>query len=310
MVDSKKVIAVVVTYNRKELLKEAIEALLMQSYKNLEILVVDNASTDGTKEMITKNYTEKGIHYYNTNNNIGGAGGFNYGISIAMNLGCDYLWLMDDDTIAENDSLDNLISAASVLNDDFGFLSSYVKYTDGTFCLMNRQRVDRFDWINDCDLLDNGLLRLERATFVSFFVRSEVVKNVGLPIKEFFIWGDDTEYSYRISKKYKSYFVKDSIVVHKMKNNLNTNNKSLLEDESERVERYYYNFRNKFYISKKNGTTDIIKNILQFIQINILLLLKCKKKKWSKIGFIWKGFVSGVFFNPKIEYKYNIKLEG
>ena len=50
--NEKKVIAVVVTYNRKELLKEAIEALLNQEYNNCDVLIVDNASTDGTREYI------------------------------------------------------------------------------------------------------------------------------------------------------------------------------------------------------------------------------------------------------------------
>ncbi len=105
----KKVIAVVVTYNRKELLKECIEALINQDYKNCEILIVDNASTDGTKEFIEKYIKDSKIIYKNTGSNLGGAGGFNYGIRKACELGCDFVWVMDDDWIVKKDTLTKLL---------------------------------------------------------------------------------------------------------------------------------------------------------------------------------------------------------
>ena len=71
-----KIIALVVTYNRKALLKENIEALLAQDYSNFDILIVDNASTDGTKEFMEKYKENKRIKYENTGANLGGAGGF------------------------------------------------------------------------------------------------------------------------------------------------------------------------------------------------------------------------------------------
>ena len=90
-----KVVAVVVTYNRKELLKECIEALIKQEYNDCEILIVDNASTDGTKDYINQYIKENKIIYKNTGSNLGGAGGFNYGMKEACKLGCDYIWNMD-----------------------------------------------------------------------------------------------------------------------------------------------------------------------------------------------------------------------
>lgn len=68
-----KVIAVIVTYNRKELLKESIEALINQKYENCNILVIDNNSTDGTKDYIKKFIEEEKIMYENTGENLGGA---------------------------------------------------------------------------------------------------------------------------------------------------------------------------------------------------------------------------------------------
>lgn len=69
-----KVVAVVVTYNRKELLKECIEALLNKSSKKCDVLVIDNNSNDGTYEYIKKYIDDKKIIYKNTGENLGGAG--------------------------------------------------------------------------------------------------------------------------------------------------------------------------------------------------------------------------------------------
>ncbi|WP_295266446.1 glycosyltransferase, partial [Veillonella sp.] len=93
------VVAIVVTYNRLELLKECIQALQSQSLA-LDILVVDNNSNDGTRGYIEKlALTNKNIIYKNTGENLGGAGGFNFGLKIAAKMDYEYVWIMDDDCI-------------------------------------------------------------------------------------------------------------------------------------------------------------------------------------------------------------------
>ena len=90
----KKVVAVVVTYNRLNLLKKCIYALERQMYE-CEIIVIDNASTDDTAKWM-QSYTKnkQNIQYFNTGTNLGGAGGFNYGIKMAVELGYEHVWMM------------------------------------------------------------------------------------------------------------------------------------------------------------------------------------------------------------------------
>ena len=83
-----KIVALVVTYNRKQLLKENIEALLNQNNNEFDILIVDNASTDGTEELV-KSFENNRIIYENTGANLGGAGGFNYGVKMSIEKGYD-----------------------------------------------------------------------------------------------------------------------------------------------------------------------------------------------------------------------------
>jgi len=215
--ENKKVIAVIVTYNRKELLKEAIEALLNQNYKNCDILIVDNASTDGTQEYISNLLKNNRVIYKNTGANLGGAGGFNYGIKEACEIGCDFVWVMDDDCIVHNDTLEKFIEADMELNGNYGYLSSKVLWKDGKVCKMNVQRKTLTKNVIN---FNEKLQEICMASFVSLFIKTEIVAELGLPIKDFFIWTDDWEYTRRISKKYKCYLVTDSIVTHKSKNNI------------------------------------------------------------------------------------------
>lgn len=298
MEDNRKVIAVVVTYNRKELLKEAIEALLNQEYNNCEVLVVDNASTDGTREYIDELLKDTRVHYENTGANLGGAGGFNYGMKKAYELGYEYIWIMDDDTIPYKESLLEIMNADTVLQGKYGYLSSIALWKDGTPCKMNRQKLCK-DWYDEAQFLNKSLVRTYYSTFVSFFIKASVIKEIGLPIKEFFIWGDDVEYSNRISKKYNCYIVGNSQVLHSTNNNEGSN---IAKDDEKRIPRYKFAYRNEMYIAKKNGIKGICRQFAKIILHIFRVLIKSKGYRLRKIGIILGSSFKGIFFNPKVEY--------
>ena len=112
-----RVAGVIVTYNRKKLLLESIEAMLHQTKSDcLDIIVVDNNSSDGTVVALDKYIRSNEIIYRNTGANLGGAGGFQYGIRYAVESGYDYIWLMDDDCIPSENALEELLRADMELN--------------------------------------------------------------------------------------------------------------------------------------------------------------------------------------------------
>lgn len=292
----KQVACVVVTYNRKELLKECIEALKKQSYENLKILIIDNASTDGTKEEV-KDYLDERVLYFNTGENLGGAGGFNFGMKCALRENADYIWLMDDDAIVKENTLNELLDFAKSINDDFGFLSSHVLWTDGSNCQMNLQKISLSKKLKDFKKPQ----KIKHASFVSFFVKSEVVEDLGLPIKEFFIWGDDWEYSSRISKKYNCYYVPSSEIIHKCASNIGSN---LVCDVKERVPRYFYAYRNEGYLYRREGLKGKLYNFLK----RTLHKFKIRKSKVAdkkeRLKILKDGYKASKTFNPRIEYMY------
>ena len=293
--NTKKVIAVIVTYNRKELLKESINALLKQNYKNLRILIIDNNSTDGTKEHISEELKNENVIYENTGENLGGAGGFNYGMKLAANMDCDYVWIMDDDCIVHKDSLEELMKEDERLDGNYGFLSSKVLWKDGSICKMNRQRKSMVGFIRD---FKEDVIPIEMATFVSLLFKASVVKDVGLPIKDFFIWTDDLEYTRRISLKYKCYLVGKSIVTHKSKENYGAN---IVKDSPERLGRYKYAYRNEVYLYRREGIKGMIYVHLRNIYTYLRILLLKNENKLEKIKIVNQSTKEGKKFNPKIE---------
>jgi len=297
----KKTVAVVVTYNRKDLLINCINCILNQTSGNPDVLVIDNNSTDGTPEIIKEKYVDDSrVIYINTGANLGGAGGFSFGINKAANMGYDYLWIMDDDTFACKTALEELIKAANLLDDDFGFLSSYVKWTNDGPCIMNLPRV-KIEWyFGDIDKqFGNRMIMVESSSFVSMFVKTSTVKEVGLPIKEFFIWADDVEYALRISNRYNSYFVYQSQVVHAIK--ANTGPHIVSDQDESRMGRYVYLYRNKHYIARHKSMRA---RMSYWIEVNSTvwkIMRSSSKKKMKRIGIVYRGYIKGLFFNPKIE---------
>ncbi|OFI45909.1 glycosyl transferase [Floricoccus penangensis] len=286
-------IAVVVTYNKLELLRECIEALESQTIKLNKLVVLDNASTDSTKDYLLSKKSDNFIPIF-SEENLGGAGGFNLAIKEAMRYESDNIWIMDDDTIVKNDAHEKLINKAKFLQGDYGFLASNVLWVDNQPCLMNIPAVAR-KWNSKAI---NEIIEIKSSSFVSLFVNTKSIKQVGYPIKEFFIWGDDVEYTERISKVYPSYFVADSVAIHKMASNATVD--IMIEDKG-RVPRYFYDIRNKFYRAKKEGSKAVVKYIFKTHLLILKILFSSTNNKILKIKTIYKGFLSGIYFNPKIE---------
>lgn len=291
------VAVIIVTYNRKNLLIECIDSLLKQeTTASLDIYIIDNASTDGTKESV-RDYIDKGtILYFNTGLNLGGAGGFEFGVRQAAKGSYDYIWIMDDDTIPTHTALKELLNTAAHIG-SFGFLSSHALWTDGSICTMNVQRKDILRKLN-LEEFKKKLIPVEYATFVSLFVPMSVVKEVGAPIGEFFIWGDDWEYTRRISKKYKSYVVTDSKVIHKTATNIGCD---ISNDIPERIRRYKYGFRNMAFIRRQEGLKGRIYRWLNVAKNTMKVILKSKSAKKERLRIIYCGVKEGLSFNPQIK---------
>ena len=295
MSNSKSITAVVVTYNRLKMLQECIPALLTQSQQLNKLVVVNNHSNDGTEEYLM-DIDDKRLLVFNLDDNLGGAGGFEFGIKQAVeHADSDYIWFMDDDTIPTENASTNLLIAAHKLNDEFGFLCSNVRWTDGSSTNIPKVH-DKWP-----EKVLYNLIRVTEATFVSVMVKRESIIEFGLPGADFVIWGDDTEYTVRLSQKSASYFVEDSIVQHKTVNNLA--NDTLEEIAVNRINRYYYMYRNLIYITRKyQGSVKMWKRVLGNAKDYFKVLFKAHDNRFKRSNAILKGTLSGLIFHPSIKF--------
>lgn len=294
----KKVAAILVTYNRLELLRESIKSLENQRQPVNHIIIINNNSSDGTEIYLEKYDKNPKYIIINSNINLGGAGGFNLGIKKAFSMtDDDYFWIMDDDTIPEKDALQHLLDTANFVDDDFGYLCSNVHWIDGT--ASNIPKVNN-NWTN---LATRGIIETSEATFVSIFVTRQAVNEVGFPISDIFIWGDDTEYTLRLSNYKKSYFVINSLVLHKSKQK--TVNLTIVTDDSERLPRYYYLVRNGMYIRKKYYHDSLFKLTIRYIRVAYNVFKESNNRRLKRFQILLKGYFAGVKFNPKIERVVN-----
>ena len=285
------VAAVVVTYNRKAILAKCIEKLQAQT-KELDILIIDNASTDGTASLFDKRINN--INYYNTGRNLGGAGGFSFGIKKAVELGYKYLWILDDDTLPTPTALEKLLKKDEELNGEYGFLSSKVLWKDESICTMNIQKVTKWRQLKKFD--DESTIQY--ASFVSLFMKAMTVRKVGLPYKDFFIWADDWEYTRRISKTEKCYFVPESIVHHWCNSNVGAN---IITAEADRMDRFKYMYRNDVVMYRQDGFEGWLYLTIRNIVHRIRIITK-STNKFEKLALISESNKEGKVFFPKIDF--------
>lgn len=265
--------SITVTYNRRELLRKNICLLLKQTVQLSKIYIIDNCSTDGTyeyiKDLIDNNAK---IKYIRLNENLGGSGGFYEGIKHACGEKHNFLWGMDDDAFPETNALEELITA--------------YKEIDKECCLWSNCHKEMFD---------NNIKKVSYWMFVGFFMPISIVEKVGLPRKDFFIYHDDTEYSYRIIKKgFDIYKIKKSIIDHKDMSNRDVYNKNILGLNIQLAKmddwRIYYLIRNGILRYKCN---DVNKYKHIFIEEPKRLIKICLiNRSQFKIGF--KGYLDGI----------------
>lgn len=290
-----KVAAVVVTYNRKELLVRNIAALMKQTKReSLDILIIDNASTDGTKERIQPSIDSHDIIYLNTGANLGGAGGFHFGMKYAVEQGYQWIWLMDDDSIPTPTALEAFLEKDNEFNGNYGFLSGKVLWKDHTICTMNIQKETKWKRIREFDKEKP----VQYASFVSLFLKSDSVRKMGLPYKEFFIWADDWEYTRRISRKYPCYYIPTSIVNHLCASNVGAD---IVSAPKDRIDRFNYMYRNDVVLYRQDGFEGKLYLTIRNLVHRGKIILKSDNKK-QKLSIIQKGNKAGKRFFPQIDY--------
>lgn len=276
------IIAIVVTYNRFELLTKVIEGLRSQTVKPDTILVINNGSTDGTNQWLSEQQDIVTVHQGNT----GASGGFHRGIKEANSLGAEWTWIMDDDVIPDDKCLEKLM--------EIGLTGKRIitpqRYQDNipfrpepVHC--NFSNPFRSLWVrhpNDSDYV-NGIAEVECGTFEGPLIHTSVFEKVGFPDKEFFIFADDTEFFERCWRNGFSTFIVSDAKLHRM---------IPFVSNDTPVWKRYYEIRNVTVLDIRFGNYFV--KVLRPLFYTVKMLLRAKSLyEFKSIIIGWYHGVSG-----------------
>ncbi|MCR2823993.1 glycosyltransferase [Microbacterium sp. zg.Y909] len=291
------VAAVVVTFNRLEKLRRVLASIAAQTHPVERLIVVDNASTDGTGDYLASLQLPVPVDVVSMPTNAGGAGGFAAGMERGYAAGADHVWIMDDDCYPEPTALAALVGgfddAVAELGADVPFACSVVTFTDGTICEMNNP-VPTWDWGR---LLVRGQrnVMVTTCSFVSVLIPRWAIAEYGLPYAEYFIWFDDREYTLRLSARCPGVQVLDSVVVHDMGDNKGVNF-SMVTAAS--LWKFAYGVRNEASYQLHH------RSLLYFLEFGARLFVSLHRGRVPlRLRLtLARKWLSGITFNPSIRY--------
>lgn len=290
------IVAVVVTYNRLELLKRNLSCLRGQSIALSRIVIVNNGSTDGTGKWLDEQSDITVIHQ----SNVGGSGGFYTGMEYAVSLKSDWIWCMDDDVFPQPDCLERLLEHES--RKEVGIMAPR-RLMEGRIYTNDFLS---FDLTRPFSSMYTGRLakmqvdmpvEIAGTAFEGLFVRREVVERIGLPNKDLFIFCDDTDYCLRtIAAGYKILYVPAAL----MDKQKFFSNDSWSERNKKKKWKRFYQIRNSSYLNHHYGRNWAVRylrgfnGVIGYICIAFFTIPFSKGYRWSDIPVLWQAYLDGI----------------
>lgn len=321
---------VVVTYNRKKLLIECLDAILAGTRLPDKIILVDNGSIDNTPEFLKEEGYLKNspIDYIRLPENTGGAGGFYAGVKYGYEAGYDWLWLMDDDAAPEADALEKLSKylyepdvsalanlkldlAGEILHPHLGFFNRQNNQNDFDFDIEIHKKVE------ENLIKSHRVLEIAFSSFVGLMVSKKAIEKVGFPDRKFFIRGDDLEYCLRLSTAGKILLITNSIILHKEASDRTEVLKSFFGKTSyrnkySRIWLTYFETRNAIWLRKKNSSkTKFYLRSLKYYCRSFIAILLFDDRKLKRLRFLTEAYqdgFKGYFDNSKPKLLYEDKF--
>lgn len=288
-----KICAIIVTYNRKNLLLRNVEKLLSQAYEVDKIFIIDNHGSDGSREFIMGSVKSDKIDYSYLSENIGGAGGFWYGLKKAYEEKYAWYILMDDDGMPANDycirNMMRYIVDNGLDSNGLYLLNCLVKAENSeellAFELSGKNSVQEA-----MELAEGDVIKEMINPFNGTFVSNGLIGAIGFPNKDFFIKGDESDYERRakdagafVATVTDSEYIHPRVAVMKRKKILG----HTIDVFVEAPWKEYYSTRNYIYsiLHSKLSKKDKKKRVRRFLfkKYYSIANIKCNKIKTLKM---------------------------
>lgn len=269
-----KITCVLVTFNRIEKLKKALDSYQKQKVLPDRMIIIDNHSTDGTVEFLEE--WKKQNNLFKTDiiflpENTGGSGGFHFGIKKALETDGDWIYISDDDAYLQNDVLEKITKHAMDVGQNVGAICGKVEENNSLGYFHRRKIKEKLFSLKELNLKDEDYrkdsVELSTYSFVGTALRTDAIWNIGLPNKDFFLWYDDTEHGIRMGKRYKIMLFPDVVIHH----DVDASNSGISWKK-------YYGYRNKLLTLKYNYSKVYYNSEVLLLKISMVRDLIVKKR--------------------------------
>lgn len=282
-----QIAAVLVTHNRPALLLQALAALRAQTRPLDAIYVVDNGGDAAA--LVAPGGSLDGVTLLRPGSNLGGAGGFAFGMTQAFAAGHDWIWLLDDDALARPDALARLLEALDGPAAGAGAVCGTVREF-GDVARQHRRRYHLPTGIERALPLaayEGPPCRVDTASFVGFLVSAAAIARAGLPEPAFFLGYDDTEYSLRLDRAGLAlWLVPGSVVEH-------------LRERRARLRagpfgrKHYFIIRNRIAVARAYATLPVVPTALALVFGAALWLACAGRLRRGSLRILWRAGADG-----------------
>ena len=259
-----EVAVVICNYNKRDYVINCIESIFKSSFNSFDLIVVDNASNDGSAEAIRKRFGDR-LTLIENKINTGGAGGFRLGMQFAMDKNYRYIMLSDNDIVVDKNAVGELYNFMEE-HPKAGACGSTIYFMNDPECILEMgAKVDYYElgihgfFNNERNIQLPYALECEYVAACSAMYRCDVLRESGLMDEEFFIYFDDIDLSIRIRKAgYKIYAISASKVWH-----------SMIPPSNPTTIGHYYFFRNKLYVFAKWIDDEDFSRLAQMLTVRL-----------------------------------------
>jgi len=239
---------IMVNYNGLTDTVECIDSIRQMSYKNFKIIVVDNKSTDDSVKRLREKKMEADFELIECESNLGFSAGNNAGIQYALDLGVEYLLLINNDTLTDTEFLKNLMDKTTQLPKNsvttgtiyYSENRKMIWYGGGGF---NKRtaKVSHFGFGSQMFRLPPDPIEVSFISGCCMCIPSAIIEKVGLLDENYFLYEEDVDYCYRLQNNgVKLFYIPDAVLYHKVSSSTGKTNQMSATTQ-------YYMVRNKFF---------------------------------------------------------------